>query len=164
MANEKELKHLVTNDSWKSQVSGTERMEQGFLTPAGKGGNVVRIRIIDNKKAILTVKGPAKIDTDGVPIKKEFEKEFPLDEGRQMLELCASKLIKNRHFVKHGPYLWEIDVFEDNLAGLVVAELEDREGVTPFPPTDYPSFIGKDVSADMRYTNVSLAYNGLPAD
>lgn len=161
MANEKELKHLVVSDSWKSQTTGTERLEQGFITPAGDG-SIVRIRIIDNKTAILTVKGRVVIDTDGLPTKKEWEYKIPLEEGKEMLEMCTSKIIKTRHFVPHGAYLWEVDVFEGNLAGLVVAELEDREGVTPFPPMQVPDFVGKDVSLDMRYTNVSLAYNGMP--
>lgn len=162
MASEKELKYLVANDSWKSLATSSERLEQGFLTPKGGDHATVRVRIIDNKTALLTIKGKTTIDTDGLPVKKEFEQPWPLDEAIEMLAMCQAKLIKTRYFVPHGQYLWEVDVFEDNLAGLVVAELEDRENVKPFPPAQLPAFVGRDVSLDMRYTNVSMAYNGLP--
>lgn len=164
MASEKELKYLVANDGWKSLATGSERLEQGFLTPKGGEHSVVRIRIINDQSALLTVKGRTVIDTDGLPVKKEFEQPWPLDEAKEMLEMCQAKLIKTRYFVPQGQYLWEVDVFEDNLAGLVVAELEDRTNITPFPPAELPHFVGSDVSLDMRYTNVALAYSGLPSD
>lgn len=164
MANEKELKYLVANDSWKSNITGSQKIEQGFLTPYGGNANVVRIRIIDNKSALLTLKGVVVIDTDGLPTKKEFEYPVPLLDAREQLLMCESKVIKTRYIVPDGQYEWEVDVFEDSLSGLVVAELEEREGVTPFPPKELPAFVGKDVSLDMRYTNVSLAYKGLPVD
>jgi adenylate cyclase len=58
-----------------------------------------------------------------------------------------------RHYVEHAGHRWEIDVFEGDNAGLVVAEVE-LQGVDE--PFQRPAWIGDEVSNDPRYYNVSL--------
>ena len=71
--------------------------------------------------------------------------------------LPALELRKRRHHL--GRY--SIDVFEDDLAGLVLAETEfaSEEEMRAHPD---PQFAVRDVSGDIRYTGGWLVANGLP--
>lgn len=163
MAYETELKYLVTNNAWLDLVKKTISIEQGFLTPASKEGTVVRVRVKNDQVACLTVKGPTTLLSVGIPTKPEYEYEIPLADGLEMMQLCDKTIRKVRHLVEVDGYTWEVDVFKDELAGLVVAELEDN-GALPFPPNKLPGFVGADVSVDRRYLNYTMAYEGLPND
>ena len=56
---------------------------------------------------------------------------------------------------------WEIDVFEDELTGKMLAEVEiPHEGYSLIVPPG----IGKEVTMDPRYSNISLGKNGWPVD
>ena len=66
---------------------------------------------------------------------------------------------KTRHHVRHGGYLYEVDVFEGELAGLIIAELETPDIV---PDEDLPSWLGSEVTQDGRYYNASLALGEKP--
>jgi adenylate cyclase len=80
-----------------------------------------------------------------------------------MLErLCTGRrLDKTRHDVPHGGLVWEVDVFEGPLAGLVIAEVE-----LPHPghPLDLPSWAGREVTEDPRYANAALASAAAPPE
>ena len=61
---------------------------------------------------------------------------------------------KTRHTVDHGGFTWEVDVFEGKYHGLVVAEVEmNDENADP----DLPSWLGREVTGDKRFSNQSLA-------
>ncbi len=69
--------------------------------------------------------------------------------------LCAGRRIaKTRHDVPHDGLLWEVDVFEGPLAGLVIAEVE-----LPCPDhsVGLPSWVGREITDDARYANAVLA-------
>jgi CYTH domain-containing protein len=54
----------------------------------------------------------------------------------------------------HGGLEWEVDVFEGENAGLVVAEVElesERQSI------DLPDWVGLEVTHDPRYLNANLA-------
>jgi adenylate cyclase len=72
-----------------------------------------------------------------------------------MLEtLCKRPLIeKVRHRLVVGEHTWEIDVFEGDNAGLVVAEIELAAEDEEF---ERPSWLGREVTDDPRYFNSSL--------
>ena len=61
---------------------------------------------------------------------------------------------KTRHFVMHNNHQWEIDEFDGENAGLIVAEIELEEANETFTK---PNWIGADVTQDMRYYNNNLA-------
>ena len=87
--------------------------------------------------------------------RREYEYEIPAADAHAILEeLCVKPLIeKTRFVVEHGGHTWEIDVFEGDNAGLVVAEVElesEDEEVT------LPAWAGEDVSDDVRYYNQRL--------
>ncbi len=147
MAIEIERKFTVINDSWRDQVERSCRFRQGYL--AGDKQASVRVRI-EGDKANLNIKSA----TLGI-FRKEFEYDIPLVDAIELLDqLCAKPLIeKTRHFLHFGGKEWEIDVFEGDNAGLIVAEVEltDENETVELPP-----WAGEDVSADVRYYNVSL--------
>jgi adenylate cyclase len=61
---------------------------------------------------------------------------------------------KVRHFVTVGRHVWEIDEFEGDNAGLIVAEIELGHPDEEFDKHDW---IGEEVTHDVRYYNTSLA-------
>jgi adenylate cyclase len=90
--------------------------------------------------------------------RQEFEYEIPLQDANVILDdLCHKPLIeKIRHFVYRDQYVWEIDEFMGDNDGLIVAEIELSQIGESFPK---PSWIGEEVTHDLRYYNNSLCKN-----
>lgn len=86
----------------------------------------------------------------------EFEVQIPHEEGEALVPHAHKALDKVRHMVVEEGYLWEVDVYVGKLAGLVVAELENRSYAV-FPPAQLPAWAGLDVTKDFRYKNTRLA-------
>jgi adenylate cyclase len=63
---------------------------------------------------------------------------------------------KIRYRLAVGRHTWEIDVFEGDNAGLVVAEIELGSEDEAF---DRPEWIGEEVTDDPRYFNSNLVGN-----
>ena len=147
MGKEIERKFTVLSDSWRTDVQSSLRYRQGYL--ASDPSCSVRVRV-DGTHATLNIKSA----TLGIE-RSEYEYEIPLNEANEMLNtLCHAPIIeKTRHFVPHGAHCWEIDVFEGENAGLVVAELELTHADEGF---ERPDWLGEDVSMDSRYYNVCL--------
>lgn len=146
MGHEIEKKFLITNDNWRTLGSKKEYC-QGYLN-SGKGVSL-RIRTI-NDKGIITVKGPS----DGGK-RLEFEYDIPYTDAREMLEkLCRKPLIKKtRHNISFAGFIWEVDEFKGENAGLIFAEIELDAVDQSF---DIPDWIGEEVTEDSRYYNASL--------
>lgn len=150
-----ERKFLVHDlESCLASVKKTIPIFQGYLSDDPE--RTVRIRIAD-QRAFLTVKGAAS----SVGISRfEWEHEIPLLEAQALLPLCLPGAIrKNRHHVVVRQQLFEVDVFEDALSGLVLAEIELKSTAQKI---DLPDWIGKEVTGDKRYYNSHLAAHGLP--
>lgn len=147
MATEIERKFLVTSDAWRAQAQDALRMRQGYLP--GMETASVRVRVA-GERAWLNIKGATLVVS-----RREYEYPIPLADAEEMLDaLCARPLIeKTRHHVRLGPHLWEVDVFEGDNAGLVVAEVELS---FPDEPFERPPWLGREVSGEARYYNVSL--------
>ena len=148
MATEIERKYLVRDDSWRAHARAPVRYEQGYLANSERCS--VRVRI-GAGEARLNIKGA----TVGAS-RLEFEYPVALEDARVMLrELCAASLVeKTRYLVPHGNREWEVDVFEGDNAGLVVAEIELED---PSEPVALPPWAGDEVTDDVRYYNASLA-------
>ena len=148
MPTEIERKFLVTGDGWKDAVVAQTPMRQGYFETGPM--STVRVRI-EGERAVLTIKGP----TVGIS-RAEYEYEIPMGEAHEMLDtFCQGRQVeKIRYDVEHGGKTWEVDVFEGENEGLVLAEVElDR----PDEEVAIPDWIGEDVSADSRYRNACLA-------
>ena len=81
--------------------------------------------------------------------------EIPLAEAADLLALCDGPLIeKTRYCVTVAGFVWEIDEFAGDNAGLVVAEIELPNEDTVFTR---PDWLGDEVTGDARYYNSSLS-------
>lgn len=147
MAVEIERKFLLKDDSWQQEVEKTVAMRQGYFAPPRKAS--IRVRVA-GEQANLNIKSA----TLGV-MRKEYEIPIPVADAHEMLDqLCETPIIeKKRHYIRKGTHTWEIDEFEGDNAGLVVAEIELSAEDEVF---DKPSWVGEEVSHDKRYYNVSL--------
>ena len=87
--------------------------------------------------------------------RQEFDYAIPVEDARALLALSVGGLVdKRRHYVDFGGYLWEVDEFLGDNAGLVVAELELPSADAVF---DKPDWIGREVTDSKRYYNLALA-------
>lgn len=146
MGIEIERKFLVRQDQWRANATGSFYC-QGYLVRDPK--TTVRVRIAD-QKGFLTLKGRV----EGLS-RPEFEYEIPLQDAREMLDLwCGSQVIeKKRYRIPLGELVWEVDEFLGSNAGLVLAEVELS---SPDQHITLPSWIGPEVSGDIRYYNSYL--------
>lgn len=148
MAKEIERKFLVTGEGWRDRAEGSRGLRQGYLALTDK--LAVRVRILDDAEALLTFKSAAPGTT-----RAEYEYPIPLADARELLTLATGLVIeKRRHRVPLDGLTWEVDVFEGAHAGLVIAEIELPTEDTPFTR---PGWLGREVTADRRYYNASLA-------
>ena len=91
----------------------------------------------------------------------EVEVEIAEDDFRTLRSLCDAVIAKRRHYVDEGDVTIEVDVYEGDLEGLVVAEVEfDSE--TAARSFDPPEWLGEEVTGDKRYANQRLALRGAP--
>jgi adenylate cyclase len=149
MGEEIERKFLVAGDGWRETAEGTA-YRQGFLSTEPE--RTVRVRAAGDRGTI-TIKGK------NVGARRaEFEYEIPLVDAQQMLDtLCKRPLVeKVRYTLTAGAHTWEIDVFEGDNAGLVVAEIELGSEDETF---DKPGWVGDEVTGDPRYFNSNLVDN-----
>ncbi|MGB5375884.1 MAG: CYTH domain-containing protein [Polyangiales bacterium] len=146
MPEEIERKFLVIGDGWRDAAVGT-RFRQGFLSTEPE--RTVRVRVAGARGSI-TVKGK----TVGAK-REEFEYEIPLQDVERMLDgLCKRPFIeKVRYTLSVGRHVWEIDVFEGENAGLVIAEIELGSEDEAF---EKPDWAGEEVTDDPRYFNSNL--------
>ncbi|MFO7603725.1 MAG: CYTH domain-containing protein [Gammaproteobacteria bacterium] len=147
MAKEIEKKFLLRNADWRAAVQRSRQFIQGYLLGSEQAS--VRIRL-EGEQAYINIKSA----TLGVS-RDEYEYAIPLQDAREMLErLCEKPLIaKIRHEVMYASKKWEIDEFQQENAGLIVAEVELT---SVDEPVIMPPWVGEEVSADTRYYNVCL--------
>lgn len=140
-----ERKFLV-KEGWRPPGEGV-RMRQGYVPTSNR--SAVRVRIAGDR-AWLTLKTP-RVHIS----RREFEYEIPVDDAADMLELlCAKQVSKTRTRVDHAGHVWEVDVFEGDNEGLVIAEIELGSEEESF---ELPDWVGEDVSHDLRYANSALS-------
>ncbi len=149
MAREIERKFLVKEMSWKNETSGVP-CRQGYLSL--DPDRAVRVRVIGGN-AKITIKSRISNRT-----RREFEYSIPLRDAEEMLDtmILGSLICKTRHFIEFGNRIWEIDQFEGENTGLIIAEVElsaENEMI------EFPPWIGKEVTDDPRYLNINLCQN-----
>ncbi len=147
MPQEIERKFLVKGE-YKSLAFGQNRIVQGYISSTR--GRTVRVRLC-NERGFLTIKGAA--DATGIS-RYEWEKELSLQEAEELMKLCEPGLIsKTRYLISYGKHLFEVDEFDGENEGLVVAEVELA---SEDEPIEKPDFIGQEVTGDVRYYNSQL--------
>jgi adenylate cyclase len=146
MAYEIERKFLLINEQWRDEVEDSFTLRQGYLSTNPDA--TVRIRI-KNEQATLTIK------SKNIGIRRnEFEYQIPTEEAQQLLALCEGPLIqKIRYTIYSGRHTWEIDEFSGDNTGLILAEIELTHEDDAF---EKPTWVGDEVSGDVRYYNSNL--------
>ncbi|HEY1038663.1 MAG TPA: CYTH domain-containing protein [Bacteroidia bacterium] len=147
MALEIEHKYLVHHDRWKTiRPSKSVMVKQAYLY--SDPSKTIRVRVMDDK-GFITIKGKSTGAS-----RSEYEYEIPLEDALGMIRELANKVIeKTRHYIHHGEHVWEVDVFEGENEGLIVAEIElgsEEENYL------VPDWVHENVTQDKRYANSNL--------
>jgi CYTH domain-containing protein len=146
-----ERKYLISKDLWNKEESRHSGIHyyQGYLCTSSE--NTVRVRVA-GEKAYITIKG----QTIGFA-RPEFEYEIPVTDALLMFKMCVGPIIeKKRYKVEFASKLWEVDVFEGDNQGLIIAEIELKSTDETF---ELPPWIEQEVTGDKHYYNSYLSKN-----
>ncbi len=150
MAQEIERKFRVKGD-FKTLAVKETRITQGYLSSIPE--RTVRVRV-KGDKGFITIKG---IGSASGASRYEWEKEIPVSEVKELLELCEPGIIdKTRFLVEAGKHTYEVDEFYGENEGLTVAEVELSSEDEAF---DKPEWLGEEVTGDVKYYNSMLMKN-----
>ena len=146
MAQEIERKYLVVGE-FKHLAHNSMHLVQGYIT---SGRRTVRVRIGEGG-AWLTIKGPSR---NGGLSRFEWEKEIDAKEALELLQLAEGAVIdKVRYYVDYAGHTIEVDEFNGDNEGLVMAEIElasEDENV------ELPTWLGREVTGEKRFYNSHL--------
>lgn len=146
-----ERKFLVLSDNFIAFAFAKNKIAQGYISTNPE--RTVRVRI-KGDKGFLTIKGAG--NESGLS-RFEWEKEIDLQEAEQLLKLCEKGVIdKIRHEIKVGKHVYEVDVFEGENEGLIIAEIELESENEAF---EKPNWLGEEVTGDEKYYNAYLSKN-----
>lgn len=144
-----ERKFLVNSDAYIQQATSQEVIAQGYLNSHPE--RTVRVRIA-GERGIITIKG--KSNTTGTT-RFEWETEISLADALPLLALCENGVIhKKRYKIPLGKHCYEVDVFEGENQGLVLAEVELVDENESYLK---PEWLGTEVTGDERYYNAYLS-------
>lgn len=142
-----ERKYLISHIPEGLSITETHHIEQAYLCTAP----VVRIRK-DNEQYILTYK------SKGLMAREEYNLPLTEEAYRHLKKKADGRIIKKtRHVIPLDSVLSiELDLFQDDLAPLVLAEVEfpTREMAESFTP---PDWFGEDVTFSSAYHNSTLS-------
>jgi adenylate cyclase len=142
-----ERKFLVAHDGWKKHIIRYSKIRDGLI--ASNNGNKARVRIADDK-ATITLKS-RRIGM----VRTEFQYAIPCADAEEILRtMCDGNVLsKVRHFVMHKDATWQVDVYDDILKGIVIAEIELTQ-----PDQDFqiPDWVGAEVTDDPKYRKVNM--------
>lgn len=149
-----ERKYLIKTIPFSLAEYPCRRIEQGYLNTQP----VVRIRRQD-EDFYLTYK------STGLMVREEYNLPLTKEAYQHLRKKTDGILItKKRYLIPYdGRLTIELDVFEGDLAGLILAEVEfdTEEAANAFLP---PDWFGEDVTFSSRYHNSNLSQKGLSAD
>lgn len=125
-------------------------------------GEERRVRSINNERFVMTIKRPKS--SNGL-VREEIEKEISKEDYELFLKSQIGTQIKKKRYKipEDNNLTYELDIYEGNLKGLMVVEVEfmSKEAATQFQP---PEWFGDEVTSNKEYKNSSLALNGMPSD
>jgi CYTH domain-containing protein/8-oxo-dGTP pyrophosphatase MutT (NUDIX family) len=129
-----------------------KEIRQGYICQ--EGNREVRVRQIGNK-FYLTYKrgsGLVRFEQENQIPRTTFDKLWPECRDRQ--------LIKTRYYHRENGSVLEVDLYRNNLLGLIVAEVEfeneEQSRLYKVPP-----YFGREITEDTAYSNRMLISNGI---
>ncbi len=144
-----ERKFLVTSSDFIKESYAHFEIAQGYLNTDAE--RTVRVRI-KGDKSFLTIKG---IGNESGVSRFEWEKEIPLEDGKNLMFLCEKGAIqKTRYLIKKGIHTFEVDVFHGENNGLIIAEIELSDEKEFF---EKPTWLGEEVTNKENYYNAFLS-------
>jgi adenylate cyclase len=148
MGIEIERKFLVRGEAWRDTATAEVNIRQAYLASGER--STTRVRIKNGRDATLTVKSKrAEL--------RRLEVECPISvlDAEALLSLRQSGLIEKTRFIVPWRYHdWEVDVFDGDNSGLLIAEIELQHEDDTF---DTPPWLGAEVTGQSQYYNGSLA-------
>lgn len=148
MGVEIERKFLVDAGLWEklNKPAGVP-FKQGYITKDATC--TLRVRATD-RHGYITIKGKS----EGFS-RKEYEYTIPVSEARELIaHFAKSSVEKTRYCIDFAGKTWEVDVFEGDNAGLLMAEIELDDEQETF---DLPPWVTAEVTDDKRYYNSYLS-------
>lgn len=147
-----ERKYLIDTIPFALTDYPCKIIEQGYLNTEP----VVRVRR-SNDKYTLTYKGA------GLMMREEYNLPLTPESYQHLIEKADGiRITKKRYLIPYSDSLTiELDIFEGELAPLVLAEVEfpTKEEADTFTP---PDWFGQDVTFSTDYHNSTLSRVGLP--
>ncbi|RRQ50177.1 CYTH domain-containing protein [Maribacter algicola] len=144
-----ERKFLVKSMHFVDNAVSSTKIIQGFLNTHPE--RTVRIRI-KGEKGFLTVKG--KSNETGTT-RFEWETEIAHIDAQKLLQLCEKGVLdKTRYLVPFEGHNFEVDVFQGENKGLILAEIELTTESELFQK---PQWLGEEVTGDIKYYNSQLS-------
>jgi adenylate cyclase len=150
MGIEIERKFLVNHDAWHAldKPAGVQ-YKQGYIL--SDDTRTVRVRVTEHH-GYITLKGPSGTNRMS---RAEYEYEIPITEADEILKgFTTNGTQKLRYRIPAGDFTWEVDIFQGDNEGLIVAEIELRSEEDEF---EKPSWLAEEVTDDDRYANSNLA-------
>ncbi len=168
---ERERKFIVADRSILKGLSW-EYILQGYIWKVD--GYAIRARVIkdpvrnagkftyEDRAGKITAKGPKYGDE-----REEYEIDVPVSFAQDIIERSDLIIRKRRYHLvdPESSQIWDIDEFEGDNEGLIVAELEAAQG-TNDDHSDYdvrsakaPQWTYREVTSDNRFNNENLASN-----
>lgn len=141
-----ERKYLISHLPEQLEQYPHRQLEQGYLSTSP----VVRVRK-DNDKYELTYK------SKGMMVREEYNLPLTKESYEHLRTKIDGRLIiKKRYCIPYANYTIELDVFEGELAPLVLAEVEfsTEEEANSFLP---PDWFSEDVTFSPLYHNSFLS-------
>lgn len=155
MIKEIERKFLVKNHSWRDDVIKMERLRDGLV--ATTDGRKVRVRVYGDRSTI-TIKTKNKNGEKG-----EFEYEIPEKDAKEIIRNhCGGfQLEKTRYYVGYKDFIWQVDVYDGLIKGLIIAEIKLNNINDDLP---MPAWVGREVTGDSNYKKISMLKRKLEND
>src|SRR5688572_25556831 len=150
MPHEIERKFLIEKPPDWLEDHPARELTQGYLAITGDAE--VRVRKTDGEQVLTVKRGRGKV-------RRETEIELTVGQFEALWSLTESARIAKRRYLvplENTELTAEVDVFQGELEGLVVAEVEfAAEGQSAaFEP---PAWFGRELTGDERYATASLA-------
>lgn len=151
MNQEQERKWLV--DSLPEDLGKGDFIQQAHIVVTENKDVRLRKRQKPNGEATRTLTIKKGIGES----REEYDTEITLQQYWDLEDAGEGTTIeKPRHEMQIGDHTAEIDVYQGDLGGLAVVEVENPDGFEP------PEWFGAEVTEDERFKNKWLAVKGVP--
>lgn len=160
-----ERKFILPQDIMASmpniERSSKKYLEQGYMFQSQNA--VMRVRMTHKESMgapmILGTTGGITIKYNGNGgnlARPEFEYDIPVFDALFMMKRCPNRISKTRYMFKQDGVLYEVDVFDGDHLGLIMAEVE-FDSIEKANSFEMPAFAIAEVTDDHRYSNSNLS-------